>query len=69
MRAVGRMLLLSVAVATGPVLADNDTGQKIFKDRCVVCHQEDAHGAAGVAPSFSPTMNSTGRFTAATAEA
>jgi mono/diheme cytochrome c family protein len=50
------MLLLSIAAATGTVLADNDTGQKIFKDRCVVCHQEDAHGAAGVAPSLAGTL-------------
>jgi mono/diheme cytochrome c family protein len=55
-RAVGFMLLLSVAGAVGPALADNDTGQKIFKDRCVVCHQEDGHGAAGVAPSLAGTL-------------
>jgi mono/diheme cytochrome c family protein len=56
LRAVAWMLLLSIAGAAGTVLADNDTGQKIFKDRCVVCHQEDAHGAAGVAPSLAGTL-------------
>ena len=61
LRAVAWVLLLSLAGAAGtvladPVLADNGTGQKIFKDRCVVCHQEDAHGAAGVAPSLAGTL-------------
>jgi mono/diheme cytochrome c family protein len=50
------MFLLSLAGAIAPVLADNDTGQKIFKERCTVCHQEDAHGAAGVAPSLAGTL-------------
>ena len=56
MRAVACMLLLSLAGAIGPALADNDVGEKAFKERCVVCHQEDAHGAAGVAPSLAGTL-------------
>jgi mono/diheme cytochrome c family protein len=56
MRAVAWALLLSLVGATAPVLADNDVGEKTFKERCVVCHQEDAHGAAGVAPSLAGTL-------------
>ena len=63
MRAAAWMFLLSLSGAVSPALADNDTGppggpmgQKIFKERCVVCHQEDAHGAAGVAPSLAGTL-------------
>jgi mono/diheme cytochrome c family protein len=48
--------LLSLAGALAPALADNDLGEKTFKERCVVCHQEDAHGAAGVAPSLVGTL-------------
>jgi mono/diheme cytochrome c family protein len=55
-RATAWTLLLSLAAAVGPALADNDVGEKIFKERCVVCHQEDAHGAAGVAPSLVGTL-------------
>jgi mono/diheme cytochrome c family protein len=50
------VLLLTLAAAVGPALADNDVGEKTFKERCVVCHQEDAHGAAGVAPSLVGTL-------------
>ena len=56
MRAAAWMFLLSLSGAVSAALADNDTGQKIFKERCVVCHQEDAHGAAGVAPSLAGTL-------------
>lgn len=56
MRAAAWTLPLSLAWAVGPALADNDVGEKIFKERCVVCHQEDAHGAAGVAPSLAGTL-------------
>jgi mono/diheme cytochrome c family protein len=56
MRAVAWILLLSLVGATAPALADNDVGEKTFKERCVVCHQEDAHGAAGVAPSLAGTL-------------
>jgi len=55
-RALAWTLLLSLVGAVGPALADNDTGEKTFKERCVVCHQEDAHGAAGVAPSLAGTL-------------
>jgi mono/diheme cytochrome c family protein len=55
-RAAAWTLPLSLAWAVGPALADNDVGEKIFKERCVVCHQEDAHGAAGVAPSLAGTL-------------
>ena len=56
MRIGAWMLLLSLTGAVGPALADNDVGEKTFKERCVVCHQEDAHGAAGVAPSLAGTL-------------
>lgn len=39
-----------------PALGANEVGQKIFKERCSLCHQEDAHGAAGVAPSLVGTL-------------
>jgi mono/diheme cytochrome c family protein len=41
-----------------PASEANDLGQKIFKERCVLCHQADAHGAAGVAPSLAGTLAS-----------
>ena len=56
MRAAAWVLLLSLAFGFGPALADNEVGEKIFKERCVVCHQEDARGAAGVAPSLAGTL-------------
>ena len=56
MRAAAGMGLLSLAFAVAPAMADNTVGEKIFKERCVVCHQEDAHGAAGVAPSLAGTL-------------
>ena len=56
MRTVAWAFLLSFLGAIGPALADNDVGEKTFKERCVVCHQEDAHGAAGVAPSLAGTL-------------
>jgi mono/diheme cytochrome c family protein len=52
-RALAWALLL---LLVGPAFADNDVGEKTFKERCVVCHQEDAHGAAGVAPSLVGTL-------------
>jgi mono/diheme cytochrome c family protein len=55
-RAAAGMGLLSLAFAVAPAMADNAVGEKIFKERCVVCHQEDAHGAAGVAPSLAGTL-------------
>ena len=56
MRAAVWMCLLSALGAIAPALADNEVGEKTFKERCVVCHQEDAHGAAGVAPSLAGTL-------------
>jgi mono/diheme cytochrome c family protein len=55
-RAAAWAFLLVLTGAIGPALADNDVGEKTFKERCVVCHQEDAHGAAGVAPSLAGTL-------------
>jgi mono/diheme cytochrome c family protein len=56
MRSAAWTFLLALGVVTAPAFADNDVGQKIFKERCVLCHQEDAHGAAGVAPSLVGTL-------------
>lgn len=56
-RVAGWACVLSLAVAVGPAVADNDVGEKTFKERCVVCHQEDARGAAGVAPSLAGTLS------------
>jgi len=55
-RAVAWTYLLVLGCITAPACADNDVGQKIFKERCVLCHQEDAHGATGVAPSLVGTL-------------
>ncbi len=56
MRAAAWTFLLGLSGVIGPAFGDNDTGQKIFKERCVLCHQEDARGAAGVAPSLVGTL-------------
>jgi mono/diheme cytochrome c family protein len=48
--------LLALGWVISPALGANDFGQKTFKERCVLCHQEDAHGAAGVAPSLVGTL-------------
>ena len=58
MRAAKWTFLLVLAGVTAPAFADNDVGQRIFKERCALCHQEDAHGAAGVAPSLVGTLAS-----------
>jgi mono/diheme cytochrome c family protein len=56
-RAAGWTLLLALgAITAAPAFADNDVGQKIFKERCALCHQEDAHGATGLAPSLAGTL-------------
>jgi mono/diheme cytochrome c family protein len=55
-RATAWTFLLVLGGVTAPAFADNDVGQKIFKERCALCHQEDAHGAAGVAPSLVGTL-------------
>src|SRR6202051_3885559 len=52
MRSVAWLLLWVLSGSFSPAIGANDVGQKIFKERCVLCHQEDAHGAAGVAPSL-----------------
>jgi mono/diheme cytochrome c family protein len=56
MRAVAWSFLLVLGGVISPALGANDMGQKIFKERCALCHQEDAHGAAGVAPSLVGTL-------------
>src|ERR1700682_1848867 len=56
MRSVAWLLLWALGASISPAIGANDDGQKIFKDRCVLCHQEDAHGAAGVAPSLVGTL-------------
>jgi mono/diheme cytochrome c family protein len=56
MRAVACSFLLLLGGVISPVCAANDLGQKVFNERCVLCHQTDAHGAAGVAPSLVGTL-------------
>jgi len=56
MRPVAWLLLWALGGIIDPALGANETGQKIFKERCSLCHQEDAHGAAGVAPSLVGTL-------------
>jgi mono/diheme cytochrome c family protein len=55
-RAVAWSFLLALGEVISPASEANDLGQKIFKERCVLCHQTDAHGAAGVAPSLAGTL-------------
>jgi mono/diheme cytochrome c family protein len=55
-RAGAWTLLLALGGVISPALGADELGQKIFKERCVLCHQEDAHGAAGVAPSLVGTL-------------
>jgi mono/diheme cytochrome c family protein len=55
-RAAAWTLLLALGAVTAPAFADNDVGQKIFKERCALCHREDAHGATGLAPSLAGTL-------------
>ena len=54
--AVAWGLMCALGGLASPAFGDNSAGQKIFKERCVVCHQEDARGAAGVAPSLVGTL-------------
>jgi mono/diheme cytochrome c family protein len=56
MRSVAWLLLWVLSGGIGRAIGANDVGQKIFKERCVLCHQEDAQGAAGVAPSLVGTL-------------
>jgi mono/diheme cytochrome c family protein len=55
-RAGAWSFLLALGGVVGPAFGADQLGQKIFKERCVLCHQEDAHGAAGVAPSLVGTL-------------
>jgi mono/diheme cytochrome c family protein len=57
-RAVAWSFLLALGGVMSPACEANELGQKIFKERCVLCHQADAHGAAGVAPSLAGTLAS-----------
>jgi mono/diheme cytochrome c family protein len=55
--------LLACLLLAGPLCAraaDPD-GAAIFNERCALCHQPDAHGAPGVAPSLAGTL---ARYTA-----
>jgi mono/diheme cytochrome c family protein len=52
----GLGVILALAGAAAPAFGANDQGKAIFAERCVLCHQEDAHGAAGVAPSLVGTL-------------
>jgi mono/diheme cytochrome c family protein len=56
MRPIALLFLSALGGLITPALGANEVGQKIFKERCVLCHQEDAHGAAGVAPSLVGTL-------------
>src|ERR1700682_1621646 len=56
MRSVAWLLLWALGASISPAIGADDIGQKLFKERCVLCHQEDAHGAAGVAPSLVGTL-------------
>ena len=56
MRVGAWSFLLALGGVIGPAFGADELGQKIFKERCVLCHQEDAHGAAGVAPSLVGTL-------------
>jgi mono/diheme cytochrome c family protein len=56
MRTAAWLCLCALGGIVGPAWGANEAGQKIFRERCVLCHQEDAHGAAGVAPSLAGTL-------------
>jgi mono/diheme cytochrome c family protein len=56
MRAVAWLFVWALGGIISPACGANDVGQKIFKEHCALCHQEDAHGAAGVAPSLVGTV-------------
>ena len=56
MRSVAWLFLWALGGSISPAMGGSDIGQNIFKDRCVLCHQDDAHGAAGVAPSLVGTL-------------
>jgi mono/diheme cytochrome c family protein len=56
MRSAAWLLLWALSGSISPAIGANDVGQRIFKERCILCHQEDAQGAAGVAPSLVGTL-------------
>ena len=56
MRPAAWLLLSALGGPISPALGANEVGQTIFKERCALCHQEDARGAAGVAPSLVGTL-------------
>jgi mono/diheme cytochrome c family protein len=56
MRPVAWLIPAALGILVSPAFGANDIGQKMFKERCTLCHQEDAHGAAGVAPSLVGTL-------------
>ena len=49
-------VLAVVLVASSAAGAEQPTGKAIFDERCALCHQSDAHGAPGVAPSLAGTL-------------
>jgi len=53
-------LCVFLAMASG-ARAQAPSGAAIFNERCALCHQPDAHGAPGVAPSLAGTL---ARYTA-----
>jgi len=56
MRATAMACLFALGIAVSPAFAANELGQALFKERCVLCHQDDARGAAGVAPALAGTL-------------
>ena len=57
MRTLVWLALCAAGLVARPALAANEIGQKLFADHCVVCHQEDARGAAGVAPPLADALS------------
>jgi mono/diheme cytochrome c family protein len=49
-------LLMILGGFISPAFGANEPGQTIFRERCALCHQPDALGAAGVAPSLAGTL-------------
>lgn len=56
MRRLALTLLATGAFLPRAADAAGDPGAAIFAEHCVVCHQQDARGAAGVAPSLAGTL-------------
>jgi len=51
-----RVVFLAALLASGGARAADAPGAAIFNERCALCHQADAHGAPGVAPSLAGTL-------------